>query len=1046
MSQVVFSPTAVFSPVIGFPPNGCSRWSYLRLVLAAVAVAAAGMTLRPCQAQQNTTIPGIGYYSSIEEIYAGNYKRAAKDFASEVRTPVRVGQSFWIDSICYRTMLGETYYQMGDHERALQEFNAACDLFLSYPRWLLKVNFRQSPRPDPSPNRRLAPWGRSNRQPTYGTLPDTMLISQGEMITEQRARQGGAIQPLQMWRINVIEVIRTTALAIRRRNEILGPLGQHDRMSKNLVDALARGGNAPRNHWSNSWTELLLGLAQQGVGDSQQAIVHLNRGVLLDGRYEHPLTGAALLAQAEVALEAGNTKAALNFATEASYAAYAYDDYGVLGDALELGHQANLAGGGEEIYPPLAAAATWAKRQGLSHLAASFRIAEAEELALAGQLQPASASLGAITSRRRELSTGRLGPRRSYVEAIIAYSGGNAKVGAQRMNDALQQQRAQSLRNLQTRLANNRVDAGSLSPRLAIDLYGLLLRDPTPRDWGYEPLETLAHLTTNHELAFDRWLLSALDREKVLEAIDITEVSKRRRFWLAQPFGGRLLAVAHLLETDPARLSPESRLQRQNLLLRAPEYEELLKQAAELHREIATMPLLDETGRMSSEQQGRFKRLKKNADRRQALLLQFALRRDATNYDMLPHRPAFLAQEDLRPGQAMLVFHQSGPACFAFLLTNEGYHQWRLPQANGLHEQTAAMLRKMGHFSHSRTLSANDLAIEAWQPMAQQFGDLLLGDSRLDLTKTTELILIPDGVLWHVPFEALAPTVGGNQKQVIDWTPVRYSPTVGFALGDKFPPRPIRTTGITGPSKKSTSDFLSQQLLDDLQGSVKNPQLFQSPLSAPSPLLSTLVDQWVVTEESSIDPKQPFGFRPIPLDRLGDAGTLSAWLTLPWPRCERLLLAGVHTVAESGLKSRRRGRSSSESMGPPIGSEMFQVSCSLLLTGAKTVLISRWQTEGQMHRELLREFCLELPLVPADQAWRRSVTLARRNQLDPEQEPRVKKSGEGKPVPSADHPFLWSGYLLIDTGYTSPPVAEDAAEEAAGEALDEAPKNGAAKP
>ncbi|MGI9456847.1 MAG: hypothetical protein ACR2NU_09805, partial [Aeoliella sp.] len=514
-----------------------------RYLLAFCLAMALSAGLATPSSAQDSAIPDVGYFAAIEELYRGEYQRAVRSFSGEVNTPVRIGQNFWVDSICYRAMRGETYYQMGETRRALDEFDAACELFLTYPRWLLTVSFRQDPRPDPNPARRFSPWGRSGRQVTYGIFPDTMLVSQGELITEQRLRQGGPIQALQMWRLNVIEVMRTTALAIRRRNEILGPLGRHDRLSKSLVDALARGGNAPRNHWSNAWTELLLGLAQQGIGESQQAITHISRGILVDGRFDHPLTGAALLAQSQLALEAGNAQAALNLATEASYAAYAYEDYDVLGASIELGHRALLAGGGKGVYSPLAPAAEWARREKFSHLAASFWLAEAEELALADQITAASARVGNISTRRRDLGDGRLGPIRGYVEALVGYAGGNHEQADKQISEALRHKRLQSLRNLQTVLANERVDSGEVSARIAVALYGELLRDPAAQDWANEPLETFAHLTSSHEPAFGRWLLAALSRKEILPALDITERAKRRRFWRAQPLGGRLLAL-----------------------------------------------------------------------------------------------------------------------------------------------------------------------------------------------------------------------------------------------------------------------------------------------------------------------------------------------------------------------------------------------------------------------------------------------------------------------------------------------------------------------
>jgi len=418
----------------------------------------------------------------MEDLYRGEYRQAERGFRNEVRGGIRTVQARWVDSICYRTMLGETYYQMGAPARALVEFDAACELFLSYPRWLLTVDFRQQLRPETNNARLIAPWGRTTRQTTYGAFTDTMLVRQGEFATEQRIQQGGAIQAPIMLRINVVEVLRTTALAIRRRNEILGPLAQHDSVSKSLVDSLARGGNTPRGHWSNAWTEVLLGYAQMGVGESQQALTHFSRGILVDGRYDHPLTGAALLGQAQLALQAGNAQAAAGLATEASYSAYAYEDYDVIGAALEVGSTAFLASQSEGSYAPLPNAAQWARRQNYDHLAAQFWIGVAEGMAAGGAVRQASSTLSSISARRRDLSAGRLGPLRSYVEALISYRSGNADLGDRRVAATLAQHRPQSLRHTQVVLANQRVDGGQISPRIAVDLYAQLLRDPAAAD------------------------------------------------------------------------------------------------------------------------------------------------------------------------------------------------------------------------------------------------------------------------------------------------------------------------------------------------------------------------------------------------------------------------------------------------------------------------------------------------------------------------------------------------------------------------------------
>jgi hypothetical protein len=104
------------------------------------------------------------------------------------------------------------------------------------------------------------------------------------------------------------------------------------------------------------------------------------------------------------------------------------------------------------------------------------------------------------------------------------------------------------------------------------------------------------------------------------------------------------------------------------------------------------------------------------------------------------------------------------------------------------------------------------------------------------------------------------------------------------------------------------------------------------------------------------------------------------------------------------------------------GEDVFLGLCGLMATGARTVLLSRWRTGGQTCNELVREFVQELPHQSAPAAWQRSVQLLRGTTVVAEAEPRVKVSEAIDVDISADHPFFWAGYLLVDSG--SRPLSE----------------------
>jgi hypothetical protein len=90
-----------------------------------------------------------------------------------------------------------------------------------------------------------------------------------------------------------------------------------------------------------------------------------------------------------------------------------------------------------------------------------------------------------------------------------------------------------------------------------------------------------------------------------------------------------------------------------------------------------------------------------------------------------------------------------------------------------------------------------------------------------------------------------------------------------------------------------------------------------------------------------------------------------------------------------------------------------------MANGARTILLTRWRTGGRTNFELVREFVQELPQIPATEAWQRACLLARESPLDASREPRLKKSDDAAAPPTADHPFFWAGYLLVDSNTRS---------------------------
>ena len=198
-----------------------------------------------------------------------------------------------MDSICYSTMMGECYYQLGDLGRALEQYTAALNLFLAYPNWTLRIDFPPVVEPLLATLPRPITWGATTRGTTIGRFPDKYPVLQGRLDNADVLRRGGIIALPEYAQVNVHEIIRCTALAQRRRREILGVTCSQDPLTAALADTLGR--RAPLNHWSQPWSDVLTGLAYASQGKSAQAVGELKKAVTIAGQFDHPLTATALI-------------------------------------------------------------------------------------------------------------------------------------------------------------------------------------------------------------------------------------------------------------------------------------------------------------------------------------------------------------------------------------------------------------------------------------------------------------------------------------------------------------------------------------------------------------------------------------------------------------------------------------------------------------------------------------------------------------------------------------------------------------------------------
>lgn len=950
-------------------------------------------------------MPGPSYFAALDELHRAQYRQALRGMQSELNSAVRTVQTRWIDSICYHAMLGETLYQVGDNQAAMEQLDRSILLFLDNSGWLNSITFQLGPQPDTNRARRLPAWARPQLPTTYGNLPSSFLVGIGQIDNSAVTQNGGVVRQAQFWKLDAQEVARTIAWAIYRRGQMLGPLAKHDALQTRLIDTISRGGLAPRGHWSNAWVELWWGMASASVGDATSAVPHFQRSMLLEGRYHHDLTGLAFLGQGLLAQSTGNPSAGKMF-REAYSSAIAFEDFTLLGEVVNSLTVQDAIAPGSVVPIDYLETATWVRRGGLSHTAAQIELQIVERLLINNQAAPATKRLGAAFGRRREAEASRLGPYGKFLSARLQAGRGNLDDAIKLLNQAMESQLGSSLRNYQINLTNLRIDQGTLSARLAREVYAELLNDPSQYDWLKDPLESMVSLRTDHNLAFDRWFAIALSRRDTVGSFSIVDQQRRRAFFRARPYAGRLESIRRLLEAKEEELNPNELTARALLEDRLPIYAENREIGLAIQREIRGMESLFEESAPQRTDKKKFDTFSETVRVRETQLRQLALSRAWVPMTFPSAYDEKASRRNLAPGEAMVVFHESRGEFYGLLLVGEGENGWRIGNSKLVEEKVISLLRVTAGGSRDQEWTYEMLESEAWKQEALALSSLLFDGSRIDTKKLNKLTIVPDGILWHVPFNVLS--LGSEETCLVDAYPLRLSPTPGLALAPHGVRQPVQNTVLI--TDKVRDEDSPRDPMDDLTANLK---IVYPGSKIPSEVLKGAVDHLVVDIDLMLESDSANDLDPIPLARKRYSG-LSAWRELPYQAPSGLVLASLHTEAELIPKLARRG-SSKRRMSRP-GNELFEATCSLLAGGTKNLLLTSWVTGGKCERELIKEYLVGLRQEGASEAWQRSVSLARTQPITTTREPRVvdpDDDGETSP-PDASHPFFWGGFLLVE--------------------------------
>ncbi|MGI9519492.1 MAG: CHAT domain-containing protein, partial [Pirellulaceae bacterium] len=336
-------------------------------------------------------------------------------------------------------------------------------------------------------------------------------------------------------------------------------------------------------------------------------------------------------------------------------------------------------------------------------------------------------------------------------------------------------------------------------------------------------------------------------------------------------------------------------------------------------------------------------------------------------------------------------------------------------QARGLERAINNLLKQINVGDKSAILEADLFASDEWRATAREISGLLFAKTDPKAMESVdEIIFIPDGKAWYLPMELLQ--VGTNEvsSNLNQQVRVRYAPMMSLAVPDERQSRRFRRSAIVAHRNfiRDDGDRIAAGR-DEFIAGMPDTEQIEKTMQGTSNLLTSTIDQVTVWHDNKDNARGgPLSFAPLQLDQGKSGSGLDGWMMLPWRGVDQVILSGI----SSGIEGSSRTRAD--------GSELFLASTAMMASGARTILVSRWRVGGQSTMDLTRELAQGLGKFPASEAWHRSLELFYETELDITAEPRIRDRVLDQPL-KGDHPFFWSGYLLIDSG--SAPATDDEA-------------------
>ena len=180
------------------------------------------------------------------------------------------------------------------------------------------------------------------------------------------------------------------------------------------------------------------------------------------------------------------------------------------------------------------------------------------------------------------------------------------------------------------------------------------------------------------------------------------------------------------------------------------------------------------------------------AGRLEEQLWVIAVRPEAASRMFPPLRTLDQIQSSLKPGQTAIIYTLTKRRSFAVLLSaGKKYESWSVKVPARTRRMIGELLQTIGNYDKNQVLPASLLTDDAWKERARAvYAAVGQGLTPKVFESTEELIIVPDGFLWYLPFELLPAGRLRDAKTMIEVAKIRYVPTASLIVDDvRDPPK-----------------------------------------------------------------------------------------------------------------------------------------------------------------------------------------------------------------------------------------------------------------